>query len=125
VKRVPKDSVAVYDVTLRIFSRARRVAQREMGAKDVYLVDTQWRRYDPAPSVAEIPLNVLLKAGESVMTTRTFDVPMDKHAMGLQIDRGPVLVCLVIGECPAFHKAAVLGLDAASASTIKAPALRR
>jgi hypothetical protein len=32
VKRTPKNSVAVYDVTLRIFSRARRVAQRELAA---------------------------------------------------------------------------------------------
>ena len=63
VNRTHENALVRYDVTLRIFSRARRVAQREMGAKDVYLVDAHWKRYDPIHMGPEIPLNTLLQPG--------------------------------------------------------------
>jgi hypothetical protein len=47
VQRTPKNHVAVYEITLRVFSRVRRVPQREAGVKDVYREDANWRRYDP------------------------------------------------------------------------------
>jgi hypothetical protein len=112
VKRTEDNSLARYDVTLRIFSRARRVAQREMGAKDVYLVDAQWRRYDPIRAGTEIPLNTLLQAGESVTTSRRFELPTGASAVSLMIDRTPILpICVIIGECGAFHKATIVRLD--------------
>ena len=46
------------------FSRALRVAMRDNGAADVYLVDSAGRRYDPIPRGTQIPLNTLLQAGE-------------------------------------------------------------
>ncbi len=115
-KRTPMNGIAQYEVTLRIFSRARRVAQREMGAKDVYLVDAQWRRYDPVRTGAgvekEAPLNTLLQAGESVTTSRRFEVPADARGIGLMVDRSSIFpICLVIGECEAFHKGTIVRLD--------------
>jgi hypothetical protein len=110
-KRSPMNGFARYDVTLRIFSRARRVAQREMGAKDVYLVDAQWRRYEPVRTGAEIPLNTLLQAGQSVIASRRFEVPADARGLGLMVDRSSTPVCLVIGECEAFHKGTIVRLE--------------
>ena len=86
-KRTPMNAVAIYDVTLRIFSRARRVAQRELVAKDVYLVDAAWRRYDPILTGREVPLSTLLQPGESVTTSRRFEVPATDRDMGLMVDR--------------------------------------
>jgi hypothetical protein len=112
VKRTQEKSIARYDVTLRIFSRARRVAQRELGAKDVYLVDAQWRRYDPVHTGPEIPLNTLLQAGESRTISRRFELPADTRGVGLMVDRTPMLpICVIIGECGAFHKATIVRLD--------------
>lgn len=112
VKRTPVNAVARYDVTLLIFSRARRVAQREMGAKDVYLVDAQGKRYDPVRTGVEIPLNVLLYAGESVATSRRFELPANISGIGLMVERSSTVpICLVIGECRAFHKGAIVRMD--------------
>jgi hypothetical protein len=111
VNRTPMEAVARYDVTLRIFSRARRVSQREMGARDVYLVDSQWKRYDPIRTNTEIPLNTLLQPGESVTTSRRFEVPAGVHGIGLMVDRSSLPVCLVIGECEAFHKGTIVRVE--------------
>lgn len=111
VKRTPMNAVAIYDVTLRIFSRARRVSQRESIARDVYLVDTAWRRYDPVLTGREIPLNALLQPGESVTTSRQFEVPAADHDMGLMVDRSSPPFCLIVGECGAFHKGTIVRLD--------------
>jgi hypothetical protein len=99
-----------YKVTIGIFSRAKRAAQRENGAKDVYLVDNHWNRYDPAPSPNEPPLNTLLQPGESVTTHRTFRVPSSARNIGLALDHSNdgFPICLVIGECGAFHKTPVI-----------------
>jgi hypothetical protein len=112
VKRTRQNAVARYDVTLRIFSRARRVAQREMGAKDVYLMDARWKRYDPVTTGPEVPLNTLLQAGESVTASRRFELPADVHDLGLLIDRTPILpFCVIIGECGAFHRGTIVRID--------------
>jgi hypothetical protein len=111
-KRTPMNASAHYDITLRIFSRARRVTQREMGAKDVYLVDSQWTRYDPVRTGAEVALNTLLQPGESVTTSRRFEVPADVRGIGLMVDRPSILpICLVIGECGAFHKGTIVRME--------------
>ena len=101
---------AQFDLTLRIFSRARRAAMREASAKDVYLVDEHWNRYDPKENAT--PLNTLLRPGESIETLRHFEVPPSVHITGLKIDYGtnPASLCLVIGECDAFHKGKMLAL---------------
>ncbi len=112
VKRTPKDAVTVYDVTLRIFSRAQRVTQREKLAKDVYLVDAHWKRYDPVLSGSEVPLNTLLQPSESVTTSRRFELPPESHDISLIVDRSPILpICVIIGECGAFHKGTMVRID--------------
>jgi len=63
-----------YRVALRLSSRARRVAQRENGLV-VYLEDEQGRRFEPVPDPAAKPFNILLQPGQSVTTTRVFEVP--------------------------------------------------
>ena len=110
-QRTPMEAVALYEVTLRIFSRALRVSQREMGARDVYLVDSQWRRYDPIRIGTEVPLNTLLQPGESVTTSRRFEVPADVRGIGLMVDHSSLPICLVIGECEAFHKGTIVRVD--------------
>lgn len=112
VKRTPKNAFMLYEVTLRIFSRARRVAQRENVARDVYLVNAHGKRYDPIPAGSEIPLNTLLQPGDSVTTGRTFELPVDDHDIGLMVDRSSVLpICLIIGECGAFNKGTIVRID--------------
>lgn len=111
VARTPMGSVTRLEVGLRIFSRALRVSQRELVAKDVYLVDEHWRRYNPVPVAGEIPLNTLLQPGESKQTTRGFEVPADAHGLGLLVDRSSPPICLIIGECEAFHKATIVHLQ--------------
>jgi hypothetical protein len=111
VKRTPTNAVAIYEVSLRIFSRARRVAQRELIAKDVYLVDARWRRYNPVLTGREIPLNTLLQPGESITTGRRFELPAAIHDIGLMVDRSSLPICVIIGECGAFHKGIIVRLD--------------
>jgi len=111
VQKTPQGAVAIYEITLRIFSRARRVAQRELVARDVYLVDSQWRRYDPTLGGTEAPLNTLLQPGESVTASRRFEVPASAHNIGLMVDRTSILpFCVIVGECEAFHKGALVRL---------------
>jgi hypothetical protein len=111
VKRAPMGAVTMYEVTLKIFSRALRRAQRENIATDVYLVDSEWRRYLPILRGSEIPLNTLLQPGESVMTGRVFEIPADAHNVGLVVGRRALPVCLIIEECGAFHKGTVVRID--------------
>jgi len=110
VERTP----AACEITLRIFSRAKGRAQREAAATDVYLVDDQWNRFDPTPNAGDVPLNVWLQPGESVTTKRRFNLPAGSRIRGLRVGRsatpaGPL--CLVIGECEAFHKGRLIALD--------------
>lgn len=115
VERTPTSSTVAFDVTLRIFSRARRVSQRELAANDVYLVDASWRRYDPLPHPSEAPLNTLLQPEQSVLTRRTFELPTTAHGIGLIMDHGSPPFCLIIGECGAFHRDPLIQLDASTA----------
>jgi hypothetical protein len=111
-QRMAQPSGAHYDVTLRIFSQARGRPQREALATDVYLLDSRQRRYDPILKGTEIPLNTLLQPGESVTTSRAFDLPSDAHDIGLVVGRrSPFPICLIIGECEAFHKGTIIRID--------------
>lgn len=111
VDRREQASTATYRITLRIFSRAKRRAQRENIATDVYLVDSNWKRYAAIPQANEIPLNTLLQPGESVTTGRVFELPADAHGIVLVVGRRSPPFCLIIGECGAFHKDTVVRLD--------------
>ena len=65
VERVTRTAAlpqATYTVSLRLFSRARRVSQRAKFAW-VYLIDGHGHRYAPEPDASAIPLDVLAGAG--------------------------------------------------------------
>lgn len=107
-----------YDLNLRIISRARRVTQRETSARDVYLVDEQWNGYDPVHAVDDVPLSAQLVPGQSIAVHRRFELPAGVHIMGLKIhsDITPPSLCLVIGECDAFHKGKMIAIDSVQES---------
>jgi hypothetical protein len=112
---VPGNSAISYDVSLRLFSRASRVSQRENHVV-VYLTDDQWRRFDPIPQNSDTPFNVLLSPGESVTTHRIFRLPADARGVGVVVSReggalGCFPGCFVITENDWFHKPPVIRLD--------------
>ena len=115
VDSVKRNSEAIntrFDITLGISSRARGRAQRENGASDVFLEDSQGRRYDPLSGAPDVLLNVLLQPGQSVKAQRHFDVPIESREIRLGIGRVTILpFCTVIGECAAFGKGTMLLLD--------------
>jgi hypothetical protein len=96
-----------YRVELRIFSRARRAAQRASGAW-IYLIDDQGRRYSPDPDPSAVPLDILLQPHESVTTSRTFRVSADVHGLGLLTGHGGSycgpMAFLIIGESGCLFK---------------------
>jgi hypothetical protein len=102
----------VYRVSLRIFSRAKRVSQRANGAS-IYLIDPRGHRFEPQPDPAAVPLDVRLDPGESVTTSRTFRVPADAIGLGLITGHGgPYCSSPIIGETGCiFHKPTMVRLD--------------
>jgi hypothetical protein len=102
-----------YTVTFKIFSRVRRVSQREKGIH-VYLTDAGQRRFDPAPDASQIPFDVLLGPGESVETTRSFTVPNDARDLGVIVaHEGSYCFpgCFIIGdESNPLHKRTIVPL---------------
>lgn len=120
VERVERSNAPTslsYAVTLRLSSRARRVAQRENGVV-VYLLDADGRRYDPAPDQSAPPLNVLLQPQQSVATTRVFTVPTNVQVRGLVIahEGGIQMGWFIIGGGPC-HKPTLVRLDAVNISS--------
>ncbi len=99
VRRTPVAAGVSYELTFRLSSRARRVAQRERGVR-VYLRDERGRRYDP-DAAADVPFDVRLDPGQQVTTTRVFTVPADVPAVGLIVALGgglPFPGCCIIGD---------------------------
>jgi hypothetical protein len=114
-ERIPGNSSVAYDVSLHLWSRARRVAQRENHVV-VHLTDDRSRRFDSIPQNSTIPFNILLQPGESVTTHRIFRLPVDARGVGAVVSReGSVLGCfpgcLVITENDWFHRPTVVRLD--------------
>jgi hypothetical protein len=73
-----------YYVDLTLFSRARRVAQRENHLA-VYLTDKNGRRFDPVPDKSDVPLDVQLQPGQSIILSRRFTLPPDATDVGAVI----------------------------------------
>jgi len=100
-----------YDVTFRLSSRARRVAQRERFVV-VYLRDADGRRYDPEPGAAGPQFDVLLAPQETVTTSRSFSVPPNARGLGVVVAREggyDIPQCCIIGdEGSFFHKKTVV-----------------
>ncbi len=104
VTRTSGERASVYDVTLRYFSRARGITQRERNVT-VYLLDEQGHRYDPAASSATVPFDRLLQPGESVTATRVINTPPDARARGVVVahEGGFPITWFIIGAGP-FRK---------------------
>jgi len=112
VRRSPGPGGVSYEVTFRISSRARRVAQRERGVT-VYLRDGSGHRYGPVPG-ADVPFDVRLEPLQQITATRTFTVPPGVPDVGLVVARGngfPFPGCCIIGdEGSLLHKRTVVRL---------------
>ncbi len=108
----PGAAGVTYRVRFRISSRARRVTQRERFVV-VYLRDHDGRRFDPGPSDGQAPFDASLSPGESVVTTRTFNLPPSATGLGVVVSREgglPFPGCCIIGE-GLFHKAPIVPVD--------------
>ena len=107
VSRTPAPPLVSYNVSLRIFSQARRVSQRAKGAS-IFVIDQRGNRYAPEPDLSAVPLDVLLQPGESVTTSRLFKLPADAAGLGLVTGHGgPGCFpgCFIIGDnASLFHK---------------------
>jgi len=112
VRRTPAPPRVRYQVSLRVFSRARRVSQSAKGAW-VYLIDAQGHRYPPEPDGSAVPLDVRLAPGESVRTSRSFCMPAGATPVGLITGHGPAwLPALIIAdEASLFHKRTFVQLE--------------
>jgi hypothetical protein len=105
-------SLVTYQTSIRIFSRAQRVAQRENGGV-LYLEDDRGVRYAELPNSSDTPTNVLLQAGESVTLTRSFQLPATAHVAGFVFTHsGFPIGWFVIGEGQSlFHKEPITRLQ--------------
>ena len=112
VGRTPAPPEIAYQVSLRIFSQARRVSQRANGAW-IYLIDGRGRKYPPETDPAAVPLDVQLGPGESVNTSRVFKVPSDARELGLITGHGGFCIgWLIIGDSSSLlHKRTYVRLD--------------
>jgi hypothetical protein len=108
-----------YVVTMRVSSRAGRVAQRAPDA-EVYLVDSQGSKYDPSPEGQRAyeashgesrPLSTRLEPREDFSTVRVFDLPVDAHDVGLVVAHGEGPGWFIIGNSQSLlHKRTVIRL---------------
>ncbi len=118
LQTVHRDTTAAgvrYDVTFRLSSRARRVAQRERFVV-AYLRDARGRRQAPMAEPGAVAFDTLLQPGESVAAVRRFLVAADTPVVGLVVARegaGRFPRCCIIGdEGSLFHPRAIVRLDA-------------
>jgi hypothetical protein len=112
VRRTAAGPDDVYRVSLRIFSRAKRVSQRAKGAW-IYIIDGRGRRFEPQPDASAIPLDVRLEPGQEVATSRVFKIPADATRLGLITGHGgPYCSSPIIGEMGCvFNKPTMVRID--------------
>ena len=98
---VPAQSGTTHTITLRLFSRARRVAQRASDAW-IYLIDGEGHLYPPDNDSTAVPLDVRLQPGQAVTTSRVFHVASQVKGLGLITGHGGpycgAMSILIIGE---------------------------
>jgi hypothetical protein len=101
-----------YDVTLRVFSRARRRAQRERGVY-VYLMDNRGRCYDPTPDSGGFAFDSLLQPQEAVDLRRVFYLPIEAEDPVLVVaHEGWFPGLFIIGDSGSLlHKRTVVRLE--------------
>jgi len=95
----------VYEVSARVSNRARSAAQREQNLI-MYLTDDKHRRFDAILNASDVPFNVVLNAGDSVIVTRTFWLPRDSTSTFASVthEGGFPIRWLIIGETAWFHR---------------------
>jgi len=100
-----------YRVDLKLSSRARRVAQRENHLA-LYLSDGSGRRFDPVSQESDVPFNVLLQPGESVVLTRHFLLPSDDSGVSAVVthEGGFPIGWFIIGYDTWFRKPPLIRL---------------
>lgn len=106
INKSASDSSTKYSATIRIFSQAKRISQREYGIV-FNLEDAAGHRYDAIPNPSDVPTNTLLAPNESVTLTRNFQLPSTAHAAGFVATHqgGFPIQWFVIGEgASLFHK---------------------
>jgi hypothetical protein len=91
-------------VELRVFSRARRVSQRELNVI-VYLTDDRGNRYDPEALPSDVPFSTFLGPEQSVPLTRRFTLPAGARNPALVITHsgGFPIGWFIIGYETWFH----------------------
>jgi hypothetical protein len=92
---------APYRVAFRLASRARRRPQRERYLS-VFLLDSGGQRYDSRVPDGEPPFDALLSPGETLRTSREFDVPAPATPTRLVIthEGGFPIGWFIIGQGP-------------------------
>lgn len=92
-------------VTVRISSRAGRIAQREHGVR-LYVTDDSGARYDAVPELSSGQTDALLQPNESIDLTRAFRIPTRAKNPRLVISRGVSFPGIVIigGDDSLFHE---------------------
>jgi hypothetical protein len=106
VNKSASDSSMNYNATIRIFSRAKGISQRENGIV-FYLEDDLGHRYPAIPNPSDIPSNALLRPAESVTSVRGFQLPSTAHLAGFVVthEGGFPIGWFIIGENQSlFHK---------------------
>lgn len=106
-----------YVVTVRASSRSRGRPQSEGGLRALiwdsgkyYEASPNGQRAWEATNGETAKLTARLGPGESVQSVQVFDLPKDSAAPGLALSHGFTPGFFVIGECPLFHKPAILRL---------------
>lgn len=99
-------------IDLQLSSRAKRVAQRELGTV-VYLTDAAGHRYDPVGDSTAAPLDTRLQPGQAIQTHRAFVVGSNARGLGLvyRHEGGFPIGFFIIGENEWAHGPPVVQLD--------------
>jgi len=111
--KLPVGVITRYQLSIRIFSQAKRISQRENGIA-FYLEEDLGHRYAAISNPSDIRSNSLLQPGESVTLTRGFELPSTAHAAGFVAthEGGFPIGWFVIGEGQSlFHKEAITRLQ--------------
>lgn len=105
VSRVAAGNFDRYRATIRIFSEAKRVTQREKNVA-VSLEDANGQRFEMLTAPDEPPIDTQLGPGQFVTTHREFEVPARTRPVGIVImHTGFQIGWLVIGEGQGiFHR---------------------
>jgi len=111
-QRTSTNQTTLYEVSLRLSSRAKRVPMGEKGTV-VYLTDAQERRYDPLPDPSAVPLDAMLQPGESLIAKRRFNIPPDAQGFGLIYthEGGFPISWFIISEGGWFQKPPIVRFD--------------